>query len=899
MTVSIYVVNSTLLVGVVTIPASIPLGGYIGYLSTPNGTVTGGITFTVISAPIVTLTSITPNTGSPDSTIDVTLVGTNFTPDMYFVVTCGNIVVSNVSFVNSSTATARFSIGSNQTGACAVYVYTSQGNSNAQTFTVAYGSPTVETIGPRGITGLPGQYTFTLKGTNFVPDRGTVVYFCPDLVLGTVSRVSVGLAYILNFTFTLNAPVLTVTACNVSVTTPYGTSNAVVVTINPPPRPMLTSITPSGGIRGATLNISLTGTNLAPLAGERTLLIVNGDITVGMVNVISSTELRTTFVLSPTAAVGAYGVTVTTLGGVSNTVSFRIGPNLQNFLLIQPVVSAGQPTIGTLTISSAAPPEGATVNLSSSDVHAAVPATVTVPAGSTTATFFVTTTSFPGGISNPLTVTITATLGSSVQGTLTVLPPGTPVTTNIEPFNIASLGAVSVITASTAVTPTMGYSVIEPTGSTTPSGVAIFGVRQNNVLVSETGVPASLPMTSGRIYAEVAGAVNTGIAIANPYSSPATINFVLTSETGTDLGSGNTTIPPNSQLAKFINEPPYNSGAPFQGTFSFTSTVSVAVVALRAVTNERGEFLISTLPVIDTTVAPNSGIQVLPEYSDGAGWTTEILLVNPTGTPLSGSVQFTNSEGTPSNVRIADETNSSFVYSIAARSSQKLATSGTAATVTTGSIRVVPAGDTAPTALAVFSSKRDGVTVSLAGVSVTTGTVLRMYVESSGISGQSGNIQSGVAIANNSSSSATVAFELTQFNGTTPFGAVPVSITLPSAGQTARFVSDIFPNLPNPFKGVLRISTTSSTISVVGLRTRYNERSDFLITTTPAVAESSPPAATQSTPPVRTEPAFPVLIDGGGFTTQFILFNGTAGTSASGSLRFFDTKGQPLSLTLQ
>src|SRR5262249_21056438 len=148
-----------------------------------------------------------------------------------------------------------------------------------------------------------------------------------------------------------------------------------------------------------------------------------------------------------------------------------------------------------------------------------------------------TTTSAPGGISNPLTVTITASLGSSVQVTLTVLPPGTPVTTNIEPFSIPSLGAVSVITASTAVTPKMGYSFIEPAGSTTPSGVVIFGVRQNNVLVSETGVPASLPMTSGRIYAEVAGAVNTGIAIVNPNNSPATINFVLTNETGTDLGS--------------------------------------------------------------------------------------------------------------------------------------------------------------------------------------------------------------------------------------------------------------------------------------------------------------------------------------------------------------------------
>ena len=51
-----------------------------------------------------------------------------------------------------------------------------------------------------------------------------------------------------------------------------------------------------------------------------------------------------------------------------------------------------------------------------------------------------------------------------------------------------------------------GYARIQPgTGNTTPSGVAIFGFRQNGILVSEAGVPASPLVSSGRIYAKVDG----------------------------------------------------------------------------------------------------------------------------------------------------------------------------------------------------------------------------------------------------------------------------------------------------------------------------------------------------------------------------------------------------------
>src|SRR5947209_120340 len=55
-----------------------------------------------------------------------------------------------------------------------------------------------------------------------------------------------------------------------------------------------------------------------------------------------------------------------------------------------------------------------------------------------------------------------------------------------------------------------GYASEFGLGSTTPAGVAIIGFRQNNVLVSETGIPAVQPIKSGRIYAEVGGTVDTG-----------------------------------------------------------------------------------------------------------------------------------------------------------------------------------------------------------------------------------------------------------------------------------------------------------------------------------------------------------------------------------------------------
>jgi hypothetical protein len=47
-----------------------------------------------------------------------------------------------------------------------------------------------------------------------------------------------------------------------------------------------------------------------------------------------------------------------------------------------------------------------------------------------------------------------------------------------------------------------------------------------------------------------------------------------------------------------------------------------------------------------------------------------------------------------------------------------------------------------------------------AGAAANSGTAFRMYVESSGVPGQSGNIQSGIAVANTTSTAANLTFEL-------------------------------------------------------------------------------------------------------------------------------------------
>jgi len=469
-------------------------------------------------------------------------------------------------------------------------------------------------------------------------------------------------------------------------------------------------------------------------------------------------------------------------------------------------------------------------------------------------------------------------------------------------YRLADRGGISLTTSGGANAVVAGYARIQPDNtSTTPSGLAIYGLRSAGVLVSETGVPATPLMKSGRLYAEVLGSVRTGVAIANPNAQAAAIDIYFTDGTGADFGSARITVPANGQVSRFLDEAPYNLGRSLQGTFTFTSSVPVSVIALRGLTNELGQFLVTTLPVtsLDNT-SSTSGATIFPHSVDGGGWTTQVILVNPGDSVITGSFQFFSpgngtAAGQPQAVTLTNgQTGSAFPYSIPKHAAIRWATSGTSTGLLSGTIRITPAPSPTPGAppptpagLLVLSNKTRGVTVSEAGVPATgPATDVRIYAEASGAPSL---ISTGVAVANATTIPVTVNFELSTLAGGTPI--LGGRITIPGDGQIAKFLDEIpgLEKLPLPFQGILRISAAFSPgIAVLGLRTRYNENKDFLMTTIPATSEN----ALVST----AEVVFPHFVDNGGFSTQFILFSGYKGQQSSGQIRFFGQNGQPLDL---
>ena len=460
-------------------------------------------------------------------------------------------------------------------------------------------------------------------------------------------------------------------------------------------------------------------------------------------------------------------------------------------------------------------------------------------------------------------------------------------------FSVPDRGGQSNASSGTGETLRVGYGRIRAdAGSGTPSGIAIFQFRNSDgVLISEAGIPAAEPVVEGRIFAEVNGPVNTGLAIANPNDAPATINFYFTDTHGTNLGSGSFELGAHQQTAKFLDQEPFNGGPSVLGTFTFTSSVPIAVIALRGFTNEAGEFLMTTLPVAPLS-STSSDTVYFPHFADGGGWATQVILVNPTDRTITGTVGFLGqgsdtAAASPVVLTLDDgSTGSNFDYSIAPRSAQRFTTANPPGGVTVGSVRATPnSGNDAPLGLVVFSFASGGKTVSEAGVpALPKGSAFRVYVEASWTSGQAGSIRSGLAVANTGDTANTVTLELTRLDGS--LAVPPATLSLPPSGQIARFIDEIF-SLPDNFSGVVRVTSTVE-VAIVGLRLRVNERGELKVTTTPPSNETGPSTTAET--------FFPHIVDSGGWSTQFILFSGTAGQSAAGTLSFFDYTGQPLYL---
>jgi len=471
------------------------------------------------------------------------------------------------------------------------------------------------------------------------------------------------------------------------------------------------------------------------------------------------------------------------------------------------------------------------------------------------------------------------------------------VASNTRPFAMATRGGLSMATLGTASAANVGFARMVTSSGTAGVGLSFVSYRQGNVLVSDSALPASSPIRSGRIYTEIGGAVNTAMALVNPNSQPAVVSLGFTDDNGSDFGQSSITIAPNSRVAAFLNQQLFFTPNPFQRavgdarTFTFSSNLPVSAFAIRTRFNERGEFMMTTLPVADVA-ASSAAATSISHVVDGGGWTTEVLLVNSTDTAETGTLRFLSSSGQAMTVSADGQSNNQFSYSVPARSSRRFRTSGSSAPTAIGWVEVNPATNSrTPSAAAVLIEKTSGITVSETTIQSSSATnAARVYAEASGNFGsrEARSIQTGVAISNAAGTSVSATLELTNLDGTV---LAATTLSIPARGQAGLLLGDI-PGLKlsAPFTGILWVSTpTGSALAVSGLRARYNERQDFLVTAFPSSDEAGAGSS---------ELVFPQLIDSSGYSTQFVLM-GVRGGQCAGNLQFISQTGDPLGLLMR
>ena len=178
-------------------------------------------------------------------------------------------------------------------------------------------APVLSSIAPNS--GTQGtNISVILTGTNFQPGATVAIGGAG------VSAASVTVASSTRITAIFSIAATAATgAHSVTVTTATGTSAAQSFSVNAPvsTKPGLTSLTPNAAARGATVNVTLNGTNFATPA---TVTVQGSAVTVSNVVVASPTTITATFRVSRSAARRTRNTTVTTQAGTSNVLPFTV-----------------------------------------------------------------------------------------------------------------------------------------------------------------------------------------------------------------------------------------------------------------------------------------------------------------------------------------------------------------------------------------------------------------------------------------------------------------------------------------------------------------------------------------------------------------------------------------------
>jgi len=300
---------------------------------------------------------------------------------------------------------------------------------------------------------------------------------------------------------------------------------------------------------------------------------------------------------------------VTVYAGTCNTGVFveQSGSGSSVNVAVRPsIIAGGYPVIGTVTLNTTT---GGTVMLASNNTNvAAVPNSVNVPSGSTTANFGITT----SAVTSPTVVSISATYGSSVQS-----------------INLLVTPAVSSVVMNP--TPVVGGNTTAGTVNLSGAAPSYSSVTLSSSNSAVASVPASIPVATGTSSATFP-VTTGGVASQQQVTITATFNG--------SSGSVILTVNPASVSALALNPTSAMGGTSSTGTVTLNGAAPAggAVIALMS-GNTAAATVPSTVTVGAGATQANFPITTLTTSST----TSSLITATYNGQSASATLTITSS----------------------------------------------------------------------------------------------------------------------------------------------------------------------------------------------------------------------------------------------------------------
>jgi len=351
-------------------------------LTTLGLTTLGGSTslpFTVLhKTPVIN--SIVPNSGDQGTTVSSQIQGSGLTDISNISIDGTGVSVNDLGTGNDTLRNVEFVIDGAATPGPRNVTVTTPGGSDSAIFTVVevIPAPALTSISPdNGVQGTTPQITFS--GTNLTGATAIVssnAGITGSIVSSTDTTVIADL--IISASASLGISQLGVSTAGGSDTLAFNVSAPILP-------PVLTGITPNNGVQGTSVIAVIQGSNLLGVTGISSDCPDLGITDLGTGNIA---QINVQFDIGAAATPGICSLTVTTLGGSSSAIFTVIEAPDTIVLTPSPsqMLTRGSLTM-TVTLNANAPTGGQIIDLAVDNTLLTIPATVTIPAGSSSAIF--------------------------------------------------------------------------------------------------------------------------------------------------------------------------------------------------------------------------------------------------------------------------------------------------------------------------------------------------------------------------------------------------------------------------------------------------------------------------------------------------------------------------------